>query len=209
MFSRSSPQAVRPHDLGMNQHRALRKAGRAGGEHDLGNVSRPDRLGHVEDGCIAFAGCGGRGLRPVGPVRIARADPEPRLDGREVLPGQQARVVDAQKFADADHDRGARFPQDVGDLVALQARADRDGDGTEQRGRKPGFNPFQAVRQPDRDTIALFQPDGQKRRCGAEHALAKLIIGDRQLRTDHRLARAVPRGGCEKQLSDCRVRLIH
>ncbi len=142
---------------GMRLHHTLRRTGRAGREHDVGDVVRGD------SGLAALhLGSGVRrdGVVEVGPRhrfgRHRAVDHDDRLEIGELGVGlaQQVQVVGAQEVGDRDQHLGGAPLEDRRRFSALEARVDRHEHRTGLEQAEQRDDPPRAVGCPDRDAVA-------------------------------------------------------
>ncbi|MDT4844992.1 hypothetical protein FQZ97_789640 [compost metagenome] len=164
--------------LAMGSHHALRLAGGARGEQQVGQAVLVDlRLAHRQ---LRWRDFGAQGHERI-PVQAALRLPtqaDAPAQFRQRLTGQQRRVVGAEELADDEQEAGAALAQDEAGFGPLHPRVQRhqhrayalQGDG--------GDYPLMDVRRPDGHPLA--RPDFQRQQGagGLAAQLVELVVAD-------------------------------
>ena len=207
------PGAERAQRLRVRGRRALRVAGRPGGEDQVRHVARAHRcrpcrgLGRVDAlSCLHQLGQREHRRRRalahrlgVGALVAQQDDPAQATD---VLALEQRRVVGAQEAAHGQQHRRAGRAQDVARLAALEARVERDEDSAGAQGAEGGQHPLRAVGRPERDAVP--RPDaGRDQTAGIAVDLgSQLLVAQTNVAVDERFGSGVAPGGVVDQPRD-------
>ena len=171
---------------GVGLHDALRLAGGARGEQDVGRVVGGDGRRSFGDGGPVGVGRGRVEVVPGdGPLGDGVAGPRAgdHDRGRQVgevdaRGGERGDVVDPEEVGDGHQGPGAAAADDVDGLGALEPGVDRDERGARFPQAEGGDDPAHAVGRPDRHPVAGL--DARRDQPGAEGPGRVLQLGEAQ-----------------------------
>ena len=141
-------------------HRPLGRAGGARSEDDVAEVGARQPGQRGIDRLIARAS---PSLQPLAPIAV---EGDSRLEFGQVLAGEQRGVVGAEEIAHGEQQSAARAAQLVGRFASLEPGIERHDRRARGLRAQCGYDPFEQVRRPDRDPVALADPGSDERRGG-------------------------------------------